>query len=350
MQTALDEIAIDYKIFMDKTTIIYGASGTGKSAIVVDILSHLKPHIDQIVVICPTDPTNKTYSNGIVQTPLIHYNLTEKLLKSIWERQEMLAAVYARSNNISILEGLFNKLNLTYIKKSIDKSHSVKSSCIEEINAQISDPIVRTKKIQEVEEKFKEFNLLIYKNYISKHVDTLNKMNLSTDEKFTLKYLNFNPRMVLIFDDCSADFKKIKTPEGKSILGKMFFQNRWAFLSIIIAIHDDKLLDSELRKNAFCSIFTSPRATSAYFKRDTNAFPPEVYKQINVWNPTIFQGFQKLVYIRPTDTFHKFTAKVHPNFQFGADVINEYCEKVKSEGLGMNKSNSFYSYFATPQN
>lgn len=354
---SLDELQINYKDFMDKTTALYGASGSGKSAIIVDILYHLRLHIGQIIVFCPTDPVNHTYSgsdsgdDGIVAKPLIHYKLTEDLIIKIWKRQEMLAAVYSRANQQTVLESLFAKLQLGNVNKILDRADAQKAEHISKIEDQYLDKGIQKKKIAELEEKHVEFRTLLYKRYIMANISTLSRMNLSTDEAFSLKYIGFNPRMVVIFDDCSADFANIKSKDARNIFEKMFFQNRWVYLTVILAVHDDKLIDAELRKNAYISIFTTRQSAYSYVERKTNCFGRDTIKAIAKISEEVFiQGqHQKLAYIRQQDKFYRVTATYRKDtpFTFGADSIRHYCDAIKSSGLSMDRNNEFYDYFSS---
>lgn len=345
-----EEVIFDYRDFLDRTTVLYGGSGSGKSFMTVDIMYHLRPHIPQVIVVSPTDPVNRTYSNGLVRTPLIHYTLTEGLLLKIWERQEALSAVYARANEFATLQKLFVRLNIPHVNSMVEKVHSCKADNVAKVQEQFADnKQVCAKKITEIEEKFKEFITLIYKHFIGKHARELRAMNLAPDERHALKYLHFNPRMLIVFDDCSADFKTIKSARGKAVLGKMFYQNRHVFLTIIMGIHDDKLIDSELRKNSYMNVFTTHQSAHAYFCKASNAFPLEVRKQIDAWTQAGLwkanDKCQKLIYNRQKDQFFRYTAKKHPAFSFGSQSVHEFCDKVEAQGVNIDPNNAYLSLF-----
>lgn len=343
-----EELELDYSLFLDQSTILYGASASGKSKFIIDILYHLRKKVGQIIVVSPSEQSNRTYTkSGIVASPLVHYTLTEQLLITIWKRQEMFSAVYTRANQPDILRALFDKLDLPQkVKDLIDGINDIRKKKKEEIQEQFIDKALQKKQIEEIDQKYQELLVVIYKANIAKNKNYLTSLNLSKEEKFSLKYLNFNPRMVLVFDDCSAQFKKIKTPQGKATLGDIFYRGRHAYLSIIIAVHDDKLLDSEWRKNSFVNVFTTPRAAHTYFGHDSNGFSKDTLKQVNQWIPHVFgSGYQKLVYIRGHDKFYRCTAKLHEDFQFGSYFIRDYCKKIESNGLTVDRSNQFYGYF-----
>lgn len=342
-----EELELDYSLFLDQSTILYGASKSGKSKFIIDILFHLKNKISQIIVISPSEQSNGTYTKtGTVAPPLVHYSLNEQLLITLWKRQEMLSAVYNRANKPEALRALFNRLDLSQkIRDLINGINEIREKKKEEIEEQFIDKATQKKQIEEIDMKYQELLTVIYKVHIAKYKDKLKEFNLSPDERFSLKYLNFNPRMVLIFDDCSAQFKKIKTPAGKATLGDIFYRGRHVYLSVVIAVHDDKLLDSEWRKNSFVNVFTTPHAAHAYFKHDSNGFSRETLKRVSEWLPHVFQGFQKLIYIRERDKFYRCTAKLHDDFQFGSECVRYYCKKIESNGVVIDKSNQFYGYF-----
>ena len=59
-----DEIPLftkDYSYFLNKSIILYGSSGSGKSMIMRDILYILKDHIPNILVIAPTNHLNGSF-------------------------------------------------------------------------------------------------------------------------------------------------------------------------------------------------------------------------------------------------------------------------------------------------
>jgi ABC-type dipeptide/oligopeptide/nickel transport system ATPase subunit len=345
MADTLDELRLDYRLLLDRSIAIYGASGTGKSAIIVDMLWHLNRHADQILVFCPTDPSNKTYSCGVVPAPLIHYEFDIELLERIWARQEMMAAVYARANSPEILESLYSKLGLTSVNSMIQRVRESKRDHIEEIKDTYFEKNAQKAKINKIEEKYKELLALIYKKFIGDNVHRLSGVQLSSEEQFALKYLNFNPRLVLIFDDCASDIKKY---EKKEVVRKLFYQARHVKITLIIACQDDTDIASSLRKNAFISVFTSDICANAFFGRKSNDFPRELAKRVDVvsmqlrWKPP---DFEKLVYLRQENKLYKFVAELHDNFCFGSSPLRNFCSNIERNGTNMDKNNPFYGEF-----
>lgn len=340
-----DDVAnfeINHTWFLNKSSLMYGASGSGKSVIIMAALKALKPFIDQIVVFAPTDPSNQTYSKRAVPKPYIHYNVSEKIIEDIWERQEAFTAVYKKANDLTHLGSLFRRLNLRNVNMLISKIESTKREHIEEVYQNFLDQSVRDDKIEKLNEQFNDILALIYKKYIAENLPKLKSHKLNKDELHCLKYLYFNPKMVMVFDDCAAELKKI---QSKPIIRKLFYQARHVNISLIIACQDDKDLDSSLKKNAFLNFFCDPVVTEAFFTRGSVQIPKETKKKGVTCAKTIFQGHQKLAYNRETQKFYKVNVKRDTRFVFSEGAINMYADKIQTKGVKIPKSNKFGNYF-----
>jgi hypothetical protein len=344
--SSLQEFNINYKYFLDQSTLLYGETKTGKSSIMVDILYHLKPFVEQIIVISPSDPQNHTYDRGVVPLPCIHYEITSELLNNIWERQNALAAVYSRANEPTVLKGLFDKItNNGRARDEISQIYRKLKEYKAEIESTESEQSIMRSKVSTMEKDCKELILLIWKRYISINMRHLRRLKLSADEQYSLKYLDLNPRLVLIFDDCTPDMKKFSS---HPVMKKLFFQGRWAFITFLIACHTDKCIDPELKKNAFVSIFTEESCANGYFERQSNNFGKEAKERANNALRAAFTPmtkFQKLVWVREDKRFYKFTATIRDGFEFGGDILREYCSRCQSSKNGAVTNNKFIHDF-----
>jgi len=361
----IPELKVSPSLFIDKTIAIYGPSRTGKTVIIKHIMKTVDTFIDQVLVISPSEPSNRSYE-GFVDSPFIHYRLyladpknpkkddgskgALRLLDAIWKRQEIMASIYTRSNDINVLLDLFNKLpKETRYKamKHIDSINSKKNHMTEKIKKQyINDPGRRDEKIKEINEMFKKMVTLLYKKFITPHYDELWKQkHLTEDEKYSLFYLNFNPRLLLIFDDCAAQLKPFF---NKEIFRMLFYQNRHSYITVIISCQDDTDLPANLRKNAFISFFTEPIVCTSNFERSSNQFSKPVKNLISEITPVLFKGHRKLAYIREDETNQQFYHCQFPypkKFRFGSPALAELCDYVKNSGTSMDKDNPFYNKF-----
>lgn len=328
----------DYTQFIDKSTLLFGESGSGKSSIIKDILFYLRGHIHQIIVFSPTDRQNKTYSRGLVPLPCIHYNISPDVLNNIWERQMALSQLYTKVNNLSTLESLYKKscelpgVDLSLYVKGVDNIKKILSDYKQEINKSNMDHNQILSNLNIKEQECNNLLMSIYKKCIEMNRNKLT--DLTTDEKYTLRYLNINPKIVVLFDDCTDILKQLSNDHT---LHKMFNQGRWMHMTTIFACHTDKALPPELKKNAFLTIFTGPKCASSYFTRTSNSFEKEDIKKAQEVIKQVFvesAKYQKLVWTRESCTYYKYTATMRNEFSFCAGIVVDYCDKIKTSENG----------------
>jgi len=336
----LTDLDCNHSKFVDQSTVIYGPSGTGKSFIIIDILHTIRDYVDSCIIISPMDRQNHTYDD-IIPTPLIHYNLSDELLRNIWERQSALANVYTRATDIKIINSLFNRIS----KRNMELANEQ----IKKINDAYDNFALTTidEKLKiKVKKECESFILKIKHHFIEISKKELQQIQLSEEEKYSLLYHNINPRLVLIFDDCTPDLNKHKNNET---LQKIFYQGRWAFITTIFALHTDKALSPEVKKNTFVTIFTSEQTANSYFDRKSNDIDREAkLKAVEACKAAFVNtnAFQKLAYDRKENAFYKYTAKKHENFKFGAPIIWTFCNKIKDSG-GSLLGNKYIDLFNT---
>lgn len=358
------ELKINPGLFLNKTTVLYGPSKTGKTVMVKNIMKQLNGHIEQILLISPTEPSNNAFE-GFIDPSLIHYDMklpdksikkdtplksAVRFLDNIYKRQEMAASIYSKVNKSSILSLLYNRLT-DKEKKSSDKYiaslERKRRRVIDNITRQyVEDLGLCDKKVQEVNEKFEKMLNLVYKKFISPNVKRLWKLkDLSEDESYTLYYLHFNPRLLLIFDDCAS---KIKSLQKEDVMRKLFYQNRHVFISNIICCQDDTDLPANLRKNVFMSIFTTPIVCTANFNRTSNNFSKHTRSYVSDIISDVFEGYRKLAYIRDDEKqqhFYHISCPYPRPFLFGSPALKELCSSVSSSNMIMDDTNPFYDKF-----
>jgi len=362
------ELALHPGLLIDRTTVIYGPSKTGKTVIIKNIMKQTYGHIEQILLVAPTEPSNRSY-DGFVDPSLIHYRMhlpdpTDKkdtelkaamrFLETVYKRQEMMAAIYTRANSPETLSTLYTRLSHAERKSGdryIASLERKRRRVVESVRRQHArNPGQCDQKVKEVDEKFEKMLVLVYKKFLTPNIDRLWKIaarskDLNEDERYSLHYLHFNPRLLLIFDDCAAQLKPFF---NKEIFRKLFYQNRHSFITVLICCQDDTDLPANLRKNAFISIFTEPIVCTSNFDRGSNKFPKVTKTYVSEIVPEVFVGFRKLAYIREDDKrqhFYHLTCTYPRPFMFGSDALTELCATVRSEGVTMDTDNPFYEKF-----
>ena len=352
-------------MYIDRTMAIYGPSKTGKTVITKHIMQVLNGHVEQILIVAPSEPSNRSYT-GYVDPPFIHYRLhladpsgsnkdtpakaALRFLEAIWKRQEMMAAIYTRANNAEVLADLYGRLpkaDRTEGLKHIDTINSKRARIVEQVRKQYAaDPGRRDEKVEDVNGKFKKMLVLLYKKYIAPRYQELwQREDLSEDERYSLYYLHFNPRLLLIFDDCAAQLKPFF---NKDIFRLLFYQNRHSYITVIICCQDDTDLPTNLRKNAFVSFFTEPIVCSSNFERSSNKYPKTTKTYVNEVVGDVFKKHRKLAYIREDDRRQHFywVEFAYPKkFLFGSEASHELCAAVQSTGVTMDKENPYFDRF-----
>jgi len=358
-------LPISPTLFIDRTVAIYGPSGTGKTVITKHIMQAVQGHIEQIIIVAPSEPSNRSYA-GFVDPPFIHYRMfladpanpkkddgprgALRFLEAIWKRQEMMAAIYTRANNPDVLAQLYARLSSSARRAGSDIIESVnekRSRVVDRVRKQHAADSGRCEeRIKDVNSKFKKMLVLIYKKFITPEYEELwARSDLSEDERYSLAYIAFNPRLLLIFDDCAAQLKPFFT---KDIFRLLFYQNRHSFITVIISCQDDTDLPANLRKNAYVSFFTEAVVCASNFERSSNKFGKPARAYIADIAPDIFRGNRKLAYIREDERrqhFYHFECPYPKPFRFGSDSLHELTMAVQSEGVSMDKDNPYFSSF-----
>ncbi len=367
--TTIPALNMSPHLFLDRTVGIYGASGTGKTVIVTSIMDSLRPFIDQGIVISPSESSNHSYQ-GFVDPPFIHTRPwipdpanpkkedgikgVLRFLEAIWQRQEMMAALYAKANNPKLLAELFERLprgvRAEAFKHIATLNHKRKQygNRLRELHE--DDPGLCASKLKEINSKFQRMLVLLYKKYITPYFDQLWELDdLSADLRCCLNYLNFNPRLLLVLDDCAADLKSVFNRET---FRKFIYRGRHIFISTILCFQDDSDLSPNLRKNLFVSIFTTAYVCQSNFERLSNNFPKAIKAFIFESLDEIYgdrgHKHRKFAYIREDPRSQHFyvieVAKPKP-FRFGSPAVHELSDAVQTDEANIDKENPYYDRF-----
>jgi ABC-type dipeptide/oligopeptide/nickel transport system ATPase subunit len=333
---SINYIPKDYKYYLNKSTILFGASGSGKSTILIEILYLLRKKVPNIFVFCPTSESNNAF-DGIVPDILIYNDVEIETLNRIYKRQQAATKLYNHVNNMKELYKLFIKINDTECMNMARKVHMNSERIIKKKNSKTNINIVEKKQSEnEIKKLRDEYLFKLYKKTIKKHKSKLSKMKLSVKESYIVKYVDFNPNCVIVLDDCGAILKRFQKEE---VIKKIIFQGRHNYINIILTLQDDLNLDTSIKKNAFVNIFTTSRCASAYFQRSSNNFPKKEQKKINKIIDTIFfsntkKNYKKLVYIRDDPDPYRYTvATIYDKFRFGSSSL----WKINNKLINKNK-------------
>lgn len=367
----IPELTLRPKMLIGRTISLYGPSKSGKTAITKHVLDLLRPYIDQVLLVSPTEPANQSFRKYIPQQ-LIHYEMSSPdpknphrklsgmagvlgFLKRIWKRQEMLTQTYKRANEPKVLESLFRRLPAGERAKGdadIAKAADIFRVAVERVRKRFKHDPDRFKGEREsMEEKFDELRSQVHKKYILANVDALwvlsEQDGLTETEQWAVQYCSLNPNLVLIFDDCAAGFSAALQKREEFL--QLFYQNRHVNLTVIFTFQDDTDLATNLRKNSFISIYCNEIVCNANFERKANNISKADTAHVRSIAPKIYEAkYRKLAYVRDDDAghfFYHFTAPRAQNKMFGSDALLELCRGVAAEGGGADCDNPFYEQF-----
>jgi hypothetical protein len=329
----------DVDDYLDKTTLIFGGTGSGKTTIIESVLKSISKHVPNYIVIVPKT-SNKAYINKLPSL-CIKEDLTKEMIEKIWGRQENITELYENANKIDVLASLFQKYPdrqaLAMIKAIVERAKS-KLQSIQECNLDYSKKKAQTNYINELRNKRIK---ALYKTSIRQHRDKLETLDLNDKEIAALVYLDMNPRLVLIIDDSSEKFAMWMKFFNKSEVNpfeSILYRGRHNFITLVIAAHDDKLIATELRKNARITYYCNSTALMASLNKTQSGFTSADKKLAQKIAAEVFadeengiKTHKKICYIREdSHPWQYHIADVYDDFSLGCDPLRELVKKMPS--------------------
>lgn len=342
----------------NKSGMFYGLSGTGKTVLINDFMYRMKDMFPKVVVFSPTNQEKHDY-DGIVPSPLVYEDFTLENIKELYEHQRAAAQVYNNANNLKVLHGLFKKVATRKSHQYLNRLLNMKNRALMDIEKNYKDPGQRKSKREEVKDMMREKLIAFYKSIIKPHKAKFQgNRNLTDKEALAIKYLDYNPHILVIFDDAMKEIMAM-IKEGKknndNVLENFFFKGRHAKITHFYAFQDDGGLDPGIRKNAFVNFFTSKNVALHFFNATANNFSPYEKKKAASIIEDVFAHANekghplehaKLVYMRDNkNPFQYVIADVHDDFRMCSAAVRAYCKKVRRDDSAIDTSNTHMSAF-----
>lgn len=337
--------------FFKRTTILYGPSETGKTFVLKWIMNILKDLIPNVFVICPTAEDNEAY-DGVVPQKAIRTKISVKFLKDLFDRQQASTRMYNRANRMPVLQSLFHKANDL---SAINTANRIKKLCllgIDRINKSQLNYAQKSEQIGAIEKRRDTEIIKLYKRTIETWTEQLRRLDLTEDERYTLKYLRFNPSLLLIMDDCLS---QIKIWGKDPVVAKIFYDGRHKWITSVYTMQNDIGLLPGIRGNTFNNIFTDANVASRFFANKENAFTPEMKKKAQRIVEELFKensngadNHKKFVYSRldKVAKFRYIIADKPKPFRFGNPTFWRFMDSFADEnGDDENKLTKFSDSF-----
>lgn len=342
--TVVPKFNVKQKQFLNKSVIIFGGSGSGKTTTVRYILNNIGMDIPIIFCFCPTNDDNNMYTN-IVPKPCIFTDIKYEQVIKIWEFQNKRKKIYALVNDVTNLQNLCKKIGITmntdYYKNTIHKYETLKRLILN------SKSTKKDRLLEVLDEKLNKCRIdylkMIIKHYLSdsENRGRLIKSNVLSDaDKILINNLDLNPNIMIIFDDCTSELeavikqsKKEKDPNKANVIGNLFTKGRHKSITTILASHDPSGLSTQIRNSAHFTIINSKglalRILVNDFKNDKTA--GAIIK-------TLFdESLSPNKYARPmyssmeTKWYYIISEQVDiTRLKIGSSFIRKYCEKIES--------------------
>jgi len=333
--------------FLNRSTIIYGSSGGGKTKTTQNILNALASKLLYLYVF-----TNGAGSESIFAkyTPkvLIDDKVNIKTIKSIWERQKMLTDIYKKANNLELLESLYSKIKSSSVEKKIGEIKGAK----EEIRQKVSKQkhLNKSEKkaiIKTAHDALDDASKSIYKKAIIKNYDDIKEAELNEDQKYALKYANLlEPNMAMVFDDVSSELTELK-PKDKAVIYDIMTKCRHHHTTVVITVHDDTALCKKIRAQAFNSIFCGLDKLECYFNKKNTGIIITA-KERNAFKRFFSENKdKKILYVREEMQFYSLTVnfEIEPR-TIGNSIILAFCNMIEDTNICIKRQNKFYKNFS----
>lgn len=335
----LPEVLKNPDNFINKMTLLYGASDSGKSTILWAIMWILQYIIPHVYCISPTNAANKAF-DGRIAAKMICPGTDEKttisFLERVVTRQRDITEIYERVNNKNVLASIFKRCAGSKLKSSVKALENNLGNILRIIRNMDIDFDEKEKISTEARETTNKKIIDIYKKRISKKQKTLTLLGgFDEYQSFCIKFINTNPHCLLIFDDCASRFKT--WVKKSTIIKQIFYEFRQYNGATIVCTQSDKDIDSEFRGNAMLSIFTTDQSAMANFSRKSNHYPKATtelaFDFIQGLYPLGKDGkkhHRKLVYAKgATNPFSFIKADKYPKFRMGAKVHWKYVDEIQ---------------------
>ena len=350
----IPEFLIEPNAFIDKSTVLYGRSKTGKTVTTKDIMFNLQPYFPRVWVFAPTGEGTHDY-DGVAPKGAMFETVTLEQINDVFEHAKMAKAVYENANNLKVLNKLFSRVASTKAKSHLKKMIDAFAQTKKRLNRKITAPAPRRAAQLKVKDEFETGLRAFYKRVIEPNIQKLRLMRLNDKEKNSLHYLHFNPRTLVIFDDAMtevASLIKKGRQTNNEVVQNFFFKGRHYNITHIYTMQDDKKLDPALRKNTFISMFTSKSEAVGYFNNKANAFTLEEKKCAESVIDTIFydgkpkDDHMRMCFIK--DSKHKwmwYAASFREPFPMGGTPFRELCSRLEAKNATFDKTNKFHDQF-----
>lgn len=333
----------------NKSMVMYGPSESGKTFILKYFMYLLRNTIPSYIVYSLTARVNGNYNN-IVAPFWVRSKLNLKQIGRLLEKQEASAERYIEVNNIENLVRLYLLMPSKKFDSQIKKIEEVRKIRIDKIHNDTQIPLdEKEDNIKEINKSADHLKIAKFRQYIFTHLDEFAAMRLSPKHQRMLKFLNINPDLFLIFDDCGSDLPPMLKKES---FKQLSYQGRHLRSTITYNLQHAHELPNNIRNNVFINIFMTKTTATAFIENKTNMFSKEFKKYAARVADTVFDyhKYAVLVHMREKPEMESllwFIAPFTPKFVVGSETIRELGFVLERETARVvNESSEFRALYA----
>ena len=303
--------------FVNKTCAIIGRSGSGKTTIIKHILWLTRKYIPTTISFSQSDSSNKVYQTMTHQS-LTYPDVQENVLRSIMTRQERVVELFNIAHDVNTLESLCH-----YSSSARDALAETKRSS-EKAFAQLQQGMQsHSDEIAAMRAKFDVRYIKILRQIIRSNMHEIASMALCEKERICVKFFDINPRIVIIFDDCTTGISGCRSSQ---VLQEFFYRGRHLHCTMILSIHDDAALSRNMRRNLRVLFLTDETTALTYANRKSNDLAPHVADEIRAKSKMILlrEPFTKMQCV--DDIVNIVRVPLHETFDALSPHVRELCE------------------------
>ncbi len=341
-----------YTNYLNKTIVIYGKRGSGKSTIVDEIMYMCRDHIPFLYVIAKSVSANNPYK-GKVPINCIKANASKEWMEDFLRLQQSRTKLYVVANTIEFLRSTFHKISDSRALLLEKKIRADAQEYKQKIQLNPNYNFGKKKEDADKVDSIMDASLIdLYKNHIRffkmKLLEMIKKRQLSREEVCVVQYLDFKPHVMLVFDDCASKLKE--WCKKSTTIKEMFYEGRHYYITLMITTQSDKELESELRQNVDLRIFTTDQSAISSFGRVSDAYPKQTRELAELCAGRIFRSetkygnnYKKLVYFN--DSFYYTIADKYTDFKMGCSALWDIDKKIQMKKNEMNESGEFFEKY-----
>lgn len=354
--TPIKWIERTYDMYFNKTALVLGGSESGKTVMLEEAINLLKEYIPNFIVVAPS--TSRAAYKKKLPARCIKEDLSRRAWMALWERQVSVTQIFNIANDPEVLNSVGLKYGTKEIRVQVEAIIARGKGCIEAIQASNYDFAQKKAQVVKVEEIMKKRTREIYKVFIRENGAYLQKQDLNDKEKIAVVYVDLDPNLCLVIDDCSemieSWIKLFKKGEFNPIKA-IFFKGRWQNITLLFGAHDDKFFPTEIRKNAHTIIFCRSdtlvsavgKAGSGYSKAQKR-LAEEMAGRIFDDEHSKVKTHKKFIFCRAARPEFRYSiANLYPETRLGCDALRALSKIMPTAETGL-ENNRYFQAIASP--